>query len=1428
MYPDETERITRRGRMGRKDSGDSSKSGDKHYHDHHFAEEASLEQYSGPASGSIPSSYSTLHHRRYSSRSRSRVGSSRRLSVAEDEDLGGSIDDMQQQLSTSVTSSHFKRPRADSRSSFRFFSQDEVERAEGASTASDFDPVEYEVFLRESDSAYLEEEDNGQDIYPSILPGRHGRYSFDGSNRVSIDAAPRVHPDIEDTGNYYSTEEPVEQHPDVHPHYRRRRRSSNFYDDATAVDEPLLGDETSNYDPHDLSKQIYTYPSKRCQQRFYVSEEDLVIFFAGYKTSRVRSTLYVLLCVCTLGMAYLVLHWFPRWRVSCIGVPSPFGECDWLVIENQWGELAIVDVDYVRYCRPLSTVFRQPKDEKAEPPDDSAASSNVGGTSEDEHEYVDTDPILHTLRWFEYRYIKFLYNPTEDIFQTNQDWVDQAWEVLDPLPVVRNGIDSGHQEDRHLVFGSNDIEIREKPTTQLLIEEALHPFYVFQVFSIILWFMDDYYFYASCIFFISLISVVNTLVETKQTIRRLREVSKMECEVRVMRNGFWTTVSSTELVPGDVFEVSDPAVSVLPCDSILLTGDCIVNESMLTGESVPVTKLPATDETFAKLTSHSGDSNVAPEVAKHFLYSGTKIIRVRRPTRDDINGEDVDMDEDDAYDVALAVVVRTGFSTTKGALVRSMMFPKPSGFKFYQDSFKYIGVMGMIAVFGFIISTINFIKLGMPTHLIVLRALDLITIVVPPALPATLSIGTNISLARLKGKSIFCISPNRVNVGGKLDAVCFDKTGTLTEDGLDVLGVRIVEKDHCQLSGLISELVEEEDYSSEIEPALATCHSLRQVDNELIGDPLDFKMFEFTKWRFEEEHGGVRRGIVRCSYSNDDRELELETMKSFEFVSQLRRMSVLVRDRSDASNIRVYVKGAPEVMKGICLPESVPSDYYDQLHYYTHRGYRVIACATKVYESTSADEVAGFSRAEVESDLKLIGFIIFENKLKEHTTATIRELRNAKIRTVMCTGDNVLTAISVGRECHIVKYDEPVYVPYFVEEGDVNPDQPVLQWENIETSEKKLDPRSLVPLDRSEASDYVLAVTGEAFSYILRFGTSSQVEQMLTRGAIFARMSPDEKHELVEKLQEIDYTTGFCGDGANDCGALKAADVGISLSEAEASVAAPFTSRIFEISCVLDVIREGRCALATSFSCFKYMSMYSAIQFCTVSILYSLGSNLGDFQFLWIDLFLILPIAIFMAWAKPYEKLSKKRPTANLVSRKVLLPLISEIVIFSAFQFLIWGLVRTQPWYSPPVLGGEDDELTSSDNSALFIFSCFQYIFIAVILSVGPPYRQPMYKNLPFLGTIAFTTGFTLAIMFLVPADSGFGRYIQISYMSLDFKFILAVMTLFNFLASYFAELYVFPQLMTVFVALKRVFGLAKKHSHKRYKNLLNQDLVDV
>ena len=110
-------------------------------------------------------------------------------------------------------------------------------------------------------------------------------------------------------------------------------------------------------------------------------------------------------------------------------------------------------------------------------------------------------------------------------------------------------------------------------------------------------------------------------------------------------------------------------------------------------------------------------------------------------------------------------------------------------------------------------------------------------------------------------------------------------------------------------------------------------------------------------------------------------------------------------------------------------------------------------------------------------------------------------------------------------------------------------------------------------------------------------------------------MSPDGKAFLIEALQAKykDNAIGMCGDGANDCNALKTADIGLSLSEAEASIAAPFTTKIQDISPVIKLLREGKASLVTSFQAFKFIEIYSVIQFSSVAFLYFISSNLGDF-----------------------------------------------------------------------------------------------------------------------------------------------------------------------------------------------------------------------
>ncbi|KAI1002226.1 putative cation-transporting ATPase [Podosphaera aphanis] len=1163
-------------------------------------------------------------------------------------------------------------------------------------------------------------------------------------------------------------------------------------------------------------------PDRRISQKLYITTEDLTVVFAGFRTSSFRYMLYVAFCSISLGLGYLLLRWLPRWRVRLIGTPTPLADCNWVAIENQWGEFVTQYVGVKKYGHPLSSVF---------------------GNSESFYE--DEDPTLNDLRMIDYRYVRFIFHPIEDLFIMNNSWKDPRWT---DVKSIRIGIDGDEKEVRELVFGKNLIEIKQKTIIQLLVDEIFHPFYVFQVGSLLLWSLDEYYYYAACIFLISLVSITTTLRETRSTMKRLYEISIFECDVRVLRNSFWLYVASSELVPGDVYEVTDPALKQFPCDSILLTGDCIVNESMLTGESVPVSKTPVSDEALRALDFST--ASIAPELGRHFLFGGTRIIRARRP-QDDRDGEAV----------GLAMTVRSGFNTTKGALVRSMLFPKPSAFKFYRDSFRYISVMSFIAVLGFIASFVNFVRMRLEWHLILVRALDLITIVVPPALPATLTIGTSFAISRLRKKQIFCISPQRVNVGGKLDMICFDKTGTLTEDCLDVLGVRVVSRPGHRFSDLFTTAsLLCPGNSHERDPTInhglhkavlftmATCHSLHIVDGKLVGDPLDVKMFEFTGWSFEEgEHKGrdddeeEQRGLspsiarpppnLKCDFHPEDRHhhgeipAELGVLRSFDFVSQLRRASVVVRSLG-SPGCEIYVKGAPECMKDICTSKSLPLDYDELLSYYTHRGYRVIACAAKAIPKLSWVKVQKMLRDEAESDLEFLGFIIFENKLKPATAKVLEELTDAGIRKVMCTGDNILTAISVARKCKLIDPTGHCFVPQFIQ-GNFKDQNALLSWESIDNKNLALDPTTLVPIplstqldaplpnEISKLQNYSLAIGGDVFRWLVDFAPPNILRKILVYGQIFARMSPDEKHELVEKFQSIDYCCGFCGDGANDCGALKAADVGISLSEAEASVAAPFTSRVFDITCVPEVIREGRAALVTSFSCFKYMSLYSAIQFTSVSLLYASASNLGDFQFLFIDLLLILPIAIFMGRTGAFPVLCRKRPTSNLVSRRVLTPLLGQIVISVIYQIIGIYAIRRQYWYIPPYLNREKSNIKNSDNTVLFLLSCFEYIFSGIVLSVGPPYRKSMTQNLPFVVTIIVTLLFS--IYMLLDPSSVTTKIMELTLMTWNFKVFILVLGLSYVLTSWISELYLFPRLASY---LGKVITLGAKKGRKRYKTI--------
>uniref|UniRef100_A0A8C9SXN0 Polyamine-transporting ATPase 13A3 n=1 Tax=Scleropages formosus TaxID=113540 RepID=A0A8C9SXN0_SCLFO len=889
---------------------------------------------------------------------------------------------------------------------------------------------------------------------------------------------------------------------------------------------------------------------------------------------------------------------------------------------------------------------------------------------------------------------------------------------------------------RKLFFGVNEIAVKVPSVFKLLIKEVLNPFYIFQLFSVILWSADEYYYYAVAIVFMSLISIATSLYTIKKQYIMLHDMVAAHSIVRVSvcrANNEIEETMSTDLVPGDVMIIPTNGI-IMPCDAVLISGTCIVNESMLTGESVPVTKTNLPDPGHS-VKREAGDSTYSTEEHKrHTLFCGTSVIQTRF-----YSGEQVK-----------AVVVRTGFSTAKGQLVRSILYPKPTDFKLYRDAYLFllclVGVAGIGFVYSIVLSIINHV--GVPAKTIIIESLDIITITVPPALPAAMTAGIVYAQRRLKRIGIFCISPQRINICGQINLVCFDKTGTLTEDGLDLWGIHRAEKGSFYLSE--EKVCKEPLVKSQFVACMATCHSLTKIEGELSGDPLDLKMFEATGWILEEAteeetslHDHIMPTVVRPPKQllpNDTAVLcclpqssyEIGIVRQFPFSSALQRMTVVARLLGE-KRMDAYLKGAPEVVTSLCRKETVPDDFSEVLENYTKQGFRVIALAHRRLESKLTwHKVQNINRDVIETNMEFLGLIVMQNKLKAETPGVLEDLRRANIRTVMVTGDNMLTAISVARDCGMILPEERVII------ADAFPPRDgqaaTINWRYADNPVKH--PGKGVHLEQ-----YHFAMNGKSFAVITEH-FQDLLQKLVLHGTVFARMAPEQKTELVEALQSVDYFVGMCGDGANDCGALKRAHSGISLSELEASVASPFTSKTPNISCVPSLIREGRAALVTSFCVFKFMALYSIIQYISVTLLYSILSNLGDFQFLFIDIAIILVIVFTMSLNPAWKELVAQRPPSGLISGPLLFSVLTQILICLAFQTFSFLWVKRQSCKNTTYLHcvicfsevyneTEDDDhnIRNYENTTLFFISSFQYLIVAIVFSKGKPFRQPTYSN---------------------------------------------------------------------------------------------------
>jgi cation-transporting P-type ATPase 13A2 len=135
-----------------------------------------------------------------------------------------------------------------------------------------------------------------------------------------------------------------------------------------------------------------------------------------------------------------------------------------------------------------------------------------------------------------------------------------------------------------------------------------------------------------------------------------------------------------------LIDISSASFHTIPADLILLSGEAIVNESMLTGESVPVSKVPIDPTLISSIGL--GNEVASLKLAKHVLFNGTRVVRIRK-TQAMGKGKEKEVEavalvawtgkKIEIQKSRICLVFLIGFNTTKGALVRSMLFPRPMG-----------------------------------------------------------------------------------------------------------------------------------------------------------------------------------------------------------------------------------------------------------------------------------------------------------------------------------------------------------------------------------------------------------------------------------------------------------------------------------------------------------------------------------------------------------------------------------------------------------------------------------------------------------------------------------------------------------------------------------------------------------------------------
>lgn len=761
------------------------------------------------------------------------------------------------------------------------------------------------------------------------------------------------------------------------------------------------------------------------------------------------------------------------------------------------------------------------------------------------------------------------------------------------------GLSSADADERRSQVGPNAIQsIRPPSALRILLDQFASAIVVLlSVASLIAWVTGDRPEALAIIAVLVINALAGFAIEWRasQALDALRRQAR--ATARVMRDGHQKNLDAVELVPGDVVILNSG--DRVPADSRLITARSLrAEESALTGES-------ATSEKSSEPAAIG-----APLADRHsMVYLGTTI----------------------AAGHAVAVVTATGARTELGRIGRLVAEAQdeqtPLERRLAQLGHRLIYIVLVIAA---VVMAAGLMR-GDGLWLMAEVAISLAVAAVPEGLPAVTTLILALGVLRMARQNAIVRRLPAVETLGSTSIICADKTGTLTENRMTVREYELANDSRVTADSQWS--TEDEKSLRRAVRASVLCNEASLTPTQLdgdraVGDPTETALL-----------------IAADEMGIDVRALRDKFPKLIEVPFDARSQRMISVHREPSGDLIAFLKGGPAVVLNMCasyidargsmraLDDEARNRFLATNEGMAGRALRVLALADKSLDSghrVVLDSVSDLeTNSEMQSGYIFLGFVGMIDPPRAEVSDAIERARQAGIRVVMLTGDQINTARAIARELRL------------------NGDQPV----------EARHARDLEGLDHDRLAELARTVN------------------------VFARVSPEDKLRIVEALVEAGEVVAVTGDGVNDAPALKRASTGIAMGERgteAAKEAADIVLADDNFATILKAVEGGRAIYANIIKFVHMMFSHNLAEVLVIFLSIVIGWPLPllPLQILWMNLVTDVFPALALAVDPPAPGLMQRPPRSagsSLLSRKLAMLVAWQAAVLAAITLSIYA-----------------------------------------------------------------------------------------------------------------------------------------------------------